>query len=122
MSLKLKPVDFSTIWSNLEKTTWSNLEKTVERVITLEKVPHIEWFNGFSDVFSLCKGKSESEQESEISFAKKLYQETENLLKKHVESLYMQVNGTSQEQLLTVYYTLWQQYSQGMDYLDKLYS
>jgi cullin 2 len=67
--------------------------------------------------------KSESEPESEMPLiAGKLHQETKKLLKEHVESLYIQVNGTSQEQLLTVYYTLWQQYSQGIDYLDMLYS
>jgi hypothetical protein len=112
MALEPKRVDFAT--------TWSNLEKTVEGVVTLGKnFPRDVWYNGFSDVFSLFKDKPESEQES---FAKKLYHETEKLLKEHVESLFIQVNGASEEQLLTVYYTLWQQFSQGIDCLDNLYS
>jgi cullin 2 len=116
MSLKLKPaVDFDE--------TWSVLKKTVKDVVTMGNVPREVWYKGINEVLSLCMDKSESEPESEMPLiAGKLHQETKKLLKEHVESLYIQVNGTSQEQLLTVYYTLWQQYSQGIDYLDMLYS
>ncbi|EFX71319.1 hypothetical protein DAPPUDRAFT_255909 [Daphnia pulex] len=107
MSLKPKRVDFTT--------TWADLKETVKGVVTLGNVPHTIWYNRFSDVYSLCVAYPEP-------LAEKLYQETKKFLEEHVKSLFLQVNGTSEEQLLTVYYTLWQQYSQGMDYLHKLYS
>lgn len=107
MSLKPKRVDFVT--------TWADLKETVKGVVTLGNVPHTVWHNRFSDVYSLCVAYPEP-------LAEKLYQETKKFLEDHVKSLLIQVNGSSEEQLLTVYYSLWQQYSQGMDYLHRLYS
>ena len=93
MSLKPERVDFVTMWADLKYFVSYR----------------------FSDVYSLCVAYSEP-------VAEKLYQETKKFLEEHVKSLLIQVNGSSEEQLLTVYYNLWQQYSQGMDYLHKLYS
>ena len=107
MSLKTKRVDFVT--------TWADLKETVIGFVTLGNVPHSVWYNRFSDVYSLCVAYPEP-------LAEKLYQETKRFLEEHVKFLLTQVNASSEEQLLTVYYNLWLQYSQGIDYLHKLYS
>nr|CAG4646060.1 EOG090X01NX [Macrothrix elegans] len=106
MSLKPKRVDFAA--------TWAELKETVKGVVTLGNIPQAVWYNRFSDVYSLCVAYPEP-------LAEKLYQETKKFLEEHVKSLLAQVNSTNEEQLLTVYYNLWLQYSQGIDYLHKLY-
>ena len=106
MSLKPKRVDFVA--------TWADLKETVKGVVTLGKIPRTVWNNKFSDVYSLCVAYPEP-------LAERLYQETKKFLEDHVKFLLVQVNSSSEEQLLTVYYKLWLEYSQGIDYLHKLY-
>lgn len=106
MSLKPKRVDFVA--------TWADLKETVKGVVTLGNIPRTVWNNRFSDVYSLCVAYPEP-------LAEKLYQETKKFLEEHVKQLLSQVQASSEEQLLTVYYTLWLQYSQGIEYLHKLY-
>lgn len=106
MSLKPRQVDFGA--------TWADLKETVKGVITLGNIPRTVWNDRFSDVYSLCVAFPEP-------LADKLYQETKKFLEEHVKQLHTQVNASNEEQLLTVYYRLWRQYSQGIDYLHKLY-
>ena len=106
MSLKPKRVDFCS--------TWKDLKETVEGVVTLGNIPRTVWNNRFSDVYSLCVAYPEP-------LAEKLYAETKKFLEEHVKTLVVQLQKNSEEQLLTEYYKLWLQYSQGIDYLHKLY-
>lgn len=106
MSLKPRRVDFAA--------TWGDLRETVKGVVTLDNIPRAVWNNRFTDVYSLCVALPEP-------FAEKLYQETKKFLEDHVKQLHCQVKGSKEEQLLTTYYTLWLQYSQGIEYLHKLY-
>ena len=106
MSLKPKRVDFVT--------TWADLKETVRGVVTLGHIPRAVWNDRFTDVYSLCVAYPEP-------LAEKLYQETKKFLEDHVKYLLTQVNECSEEQLLSTYYKQWMQYSQGIEYLHKLY-
>lgn len=72
------------------------------------------------DVYSLCVALPES-------LADRLYLETKLLLENHVKSqdfgINMEINDgeNSQNQLLHKYYNAWNNYSQGLKYLNHLY-
>ncbi|XP_064456504.1 cullin-2-like [Ornithodoros turicata] len=104
MSLKPKRIDFDF--------TWEQLRETVAGVITLGKVPRSVWNDRFSDVYALCVAFPEP-------LGDRLYQETKKYLNEHVQYLYELV--VNNDDLLAAYYTHWLQYSQGVDYLNKLY-
>lgn len=106
MSLKPKRVDFTE--------TWSVLQKTVEGVITLGYVSRATWNDRFSDVYSLCVAYPEP-------LADKLYTETKNYLDEHVKSLHKSVLQQGEGDLLTNYFNAWIKYSQGINYLHRLY-
>ncbi|KAL1115891.1 hypothetical protein AAG570_006180 [Ranatra chinensis] len=106
MSLKPKHVDFHE--------TWGVLQETVKGVITLGNVPRSTWNDRFSDVYSLCVAYPEP-------LADKLYQETRQFLDNHVKSLLEKVVGVGDKNLLRNYYEAWMQYSQGINYLHRLY-
>ncbi|XP_077513603.1 cullin 2 isoform X3 [Amblyomma americanum] len=104
MSLKPKRIDF--------ECTWEQLRDTVAGVITLGKVPRPVWNDRFSDVYALCVAFPEP-------LGDRLYLETKKFLNAHVQHLYELV--VSGDDLLATYYKHWLQYSQGIDYLNKLY-
>lgn len=104
MSLKPKRIDF--------EDTWEKLRDTVAGVITLGKVPRPVWNDRFSDVYALCVAFPEP-------LGDRLYLETKKFLNAHVQHLYELV--VSGDDLLAGYYKHWLQYSQGIDYLNKLY-
>ncbi|XP_077553822.1 cullin-2-like isoform X1 [Haemaphysalis longicornis] len=104
MSLKPKRIDF--------EGTWEQLRDTVAGVITLAKVPRPIWNDRFSDVYALCVAFPEP-------LGDRLYLETKKFLNAHVQHLYELV--VSGDDLLGGYYQHWLQYSQGIDYLNKLY-
>uniref|UniRef100_A0A6B0VG44 Putative cullin n=1 Tax=Ixodes ricinus TaxID=34613 RepID=A0A6B0VG44_IXORI len=104
MSLKPKRIDF--------EGTWEQLKDTVAGVITLGKVPRPIWNDRFSDVYALCVAFPEP-------LGDRLYQETKKFLNAHVQYLYELV--LSGDDLLATYYKHWLEYSQGIDYLNKLY-
>lgn len=104
MSLKPKRIDF--------EGTWEQLKDTVAGVITLGKVPRPVWNDRFSDVYALCVAFPEP-------LGDRLYLETKKFLNAHVQHLYELV--VSGDDLLASYYKHWLQYSQGIDYLNKLY-
>ncbi|XP_076327537.1 cullin-2-like isoform X2 [Tachypleus tridentatus] len=105
MSLKPRKVDFDV--------TWGELKNTVEGVITLGKVPRAVWNDRFTDVYALCVAFPEP-------LGDRLYQETKQFLDNHVHYLYKLV-ASSEEGLLGAYHKHWLQYSQGVNYLNKLY-
>ncbi|XP_013788491.1 cullin-2-like [Limulus polyphemus] len=105
MSLKPRKVDF--------EATWGELKNTVEGVIMLGKVPRVVWNDRFTDVYALCVAFPEP-------LGDRLYQETKQFLDHHVHSLYKLVSN-SEEGLLCAYHKHWLQYSQGVNYLNKLY-
>lgn len=104
MSLKPKRIDF--------EFTWKQLKDTVAGVITLGNVPRSVWNDRFSDVYALCVAFPEP-------LGDRLYQETKRYLNDHVRYLHELV--ISSDDLLAAYYTHWLRYSQGVDYLNKLY-
>ncbi|XP_003702794.2 cullin 2 [Megachile rotundata] len=106
MSLKSKPVDFIK--------TWNALRETVESVITLSYVPRATWNDRFSDVYSLCVAYPEP-------FADQLYNETKRFLENHVFQLVTKVRAQGESGLLQAYYQAWTNYSQGINYVDRLY-
>ncbi|KAG8188555.1 hypothetical protein JTE90_007163 [Oedothorax gibbosus] len=105
MSLRPKVVDFDS--------TWAMLKETVEGVITLGHVERPVWNDRFTDVYALCVAFPEP-------LGDKLYQETKQYLNDHVKSLHKLV-AESNEGLLVSYYKHWNDYSQGITYLNKLY-
>uniref|UniRef100_A0A0A9YGX7 Cullin-2 n=1 Tax=Lygus hesperus TaxID=30085 RepID=A0A0A9YGX7_LYGHE len=107
MSLKPKRVDF--------QETWHGLQETVNAVITLGKVPRSTWNDRFTDVYSLCVAYPEP-------LADKLYHETRQFLNNHVKSLLEKVVISGEANLLRNYYQAWTEYSQGINYLHRLYS
>lgn len=104
MSLKPKRIDF--------EITWEQLKDTVAGVITLGKVPRPVWNDRFSDVYALCVAFPEP-------LGDRLYHETKKFLNAHVQQLYKLVQEG--DDLLAAYYKHWLEYSQGIDYLNKLY-
>ncbi|CAG7835527.1 unnamed protein product [Allacma fusca] len=108
MSLKPKKVDFTV--------TWNALKRTIEGVVTLSKVPRVEWNDRFTDVYSLCVAHPDP-------FTNQLYSETKEFLTRHVQSLREQIiQFENNSDLLKVYHEMWIKYSQGVSYLNKLYS
>lgn len=116
MSLTPKSVDFNEIWPNLRSTA--------EAVITLGNVNRSDWSTRFSDVYTLCVAHPEP-------YADRLYNETKQFLENHVQNMLATrvapdpcststVNG--EPDLLQRYYDAWTEYSQGVKYLDNLYS
>uniref|UniRef100_A0A1B6LDY5 Cullin-2 n=1 Tax=Graphocephala atropunctata TaxID=36148 RepID=A0A1B6LDY5_9HEMI len=106
MSLKPKNVDFNQ--------TWDVLQETVKGVITLGNVPRSIWNDRFSDVYSLCVAYPEP-------LADRLYQETKQYLDNHVKSLLEKVKENGDAGLLRCYNKAWNEYSQGINYLHRLY-
>ncbi|XP_054268118.1 cullin-2-like isoform X1 [Macrosteles quadrilineatus] len=106
MSLKPKKVDFNE--------TWDVLQETVKGVITLGNVPRSIWNDRFSDVYSLCVAYPEP-------LADRLYAETKQYLDNHVKSLLEKVKENGDSGLLRNYNQAWDEYSQGINYLHRLY-
>ncbi|XP_045457960.1 cullin-2 [Melitaea cinxia] len=114
MSLKPRNVDF--------QETWANLKETVAGVVALRSVERGVWNTRFSDVYALCVAHPEP-------LADRLYDETKNFLEEHVGGLLQRVKGNAvlessdyNDGLLTRYVTAWHEYSQGVSYLNSLYS
>ncbi|KAI5640127.1 cullin family domain-containing protein [Phthorimaea operculella] len=114
MSLKPRNVDF--------QETWANLKETVAGVVGLKPVERCVWNTRFSDVYALCVAHPEP-------LADKLYDETRNFLEEHVSGLLQRVRGSAplenndhNDGLLDRYVTAWHEYSQGVAYLNSLYS
>lgn len=102
--------------ANAFGSTWANLREVLKCVVTLENVSRRTWENAFSNVYFLCVATEQTAETYE-----QLYQETEKFLEEHVKSLLTRVNEKSQEKRLSEYYTLWQQYSKGMEDVNNLY-
>ncbi|CRK97842.1 CLUMA_CG011218, isoform A [Clunio marinus] len=116
MSLKPRRILFDEVWGCLKTT--------VEKVITLRAVKKDKWNDSFNDVYSICVAYPEP-------LADRLYTETKLFLENHVKSqlddfgvYMMEVNDTdnSQNQLLHKYYSAWKNYSEGLGFLNSLYS
>ncbi|XP_022835057.1 cullin-2 [Spodoptera litura] len=114
MSLKPRNVDFTE--------TWAHLKETVAGVVGLRAVERSVWNTRFSDVYALCVAHPEP-------LADRLYDETRNFLEEHVAGLLQRVRGTAalenndhNDGLLTRYVSAWREYSQGVAYLNSLYS
>ncbi|CAB3252566.1 unnamed protein product [Arctia plantaginis] len=114
MSLKPRNVDFTE--------TWTHLKETVAGVVGLRAVERSVWNTRFSDVYALCVAHPEP-------LADRLYDETKSFLEEHVAGLLARVRGSSSlenndhnDGLLTRYVTAWREYSQGVAYLNSLYS
>ncbi|XP_072948504.1 cullin-2 isoform X2 [Epargyreus clarus] len=114
MSLKPRNVDFDE--------TWAKLKETVAGVVSLKSVERSVWNSRFSDVYALCVAHPEP-------LADKLYDETRTFLEEHVSGLLERVRGEAalestdfRDGLLARYVTAWTEYSQGVAYLNSLYS
>ena len=107
MSLKRKRDDYDA--------TWAQLMGIVKRVVTsTHDIPKTTWNNILNDAHTLCVAYPEP-------IAEQIYEETKKFLEDHVKVLLTRVNSTKEEQLLTVYYQQWQEYSQGIGNLQKLF-
>ncbi|CAG9794357.1 unnamed protein product [Diatraea saccharalis] len=114
MSLKPRNVDF--------QETWANLKETVAGVVGLRAVERAVWNTRFSDVYALCVAHPEP-------LADRLYDETRIFLEEHVAGLLQRVRGNTPlesndhtDGLLARYVSAWGEYSQGVAYLNSLYS
>ncbi|EFX65408.1 hypothetical protein DAPPUDRAFT_303634 [Daphnia pulex] len=108
MSLEPRANDFGS--------TWANLREVLKSVVTLETISKSSWENAFSNVYFLCVATEKRAETYE-----QLYQETQEFLEEHVKSLLTRVNQKSQETRLSEYYTIWLQYSKGMEDVNNLY-
>jgi len=109
MSLRPREINFN------EK--WNALQKIVEGVITFNRVHKVEratWHESFSEVYQLCVAIP-------TPFCKDLYDTTKTFLESHVNALYQSFISSSSENLLNLYYTNWQEYSKGAEYLNHLF-
>lgn len=106
MSLKPRRIDFDV--------TWKQLSETVRVVVSGGCVERTVWNDRFSDVYALCVANPEP-------MADRLYNATKNFLESHVTELYKQIESCGEETLLNVYYTTWEIYSCGCNYLNQLY-
>lgn len=68
----------------------------------------------FSDVYSLCVAYPEP-------LADQLYYETKGFLDNHVFQLLAKVRAQGESNLLQAYHQAWTEYSQGINYLHRLY-
>ncbi|VVD02442.1 unnamed protein product, partial [Leptidea sinapis] len=114
MSLKPRHVNF--------EETWSKLRETISGVVSLRAVERAVWNSRFSDVYALCVAHPEP-------MADKLYDETKSFLEEHVSGMLQRVKGSTplessdyNDGLLSRYVTAWREYSQGVQYLNSLYS
>jgi len=70
----------------------------------------------YSDVYALCVAHPEP-------FTNELYRETKSFLTIHVQKLRVDIEQyENNSSLLKVYHEVWNQYSQGISYLNQLYS
>lgn len=67
-----------------------------------------------SDVYSLCVAYPEP-------LADRLYNETKRFLDNHVFQLLTEVRAQGESELLQAYHRAWTEYSQGINYLHRLY-
>lgn len=65
-------------------------------------------------MYSLCVAYPEP-------LADRLYQETKQYLDSHVQALLLKVKNNDNSGLLTCYNQAWTEYSQGINYLHRLY-
>lgn len=111
MSVELEPqlMDFAS--------TWEELKEVVKSLYSPERdcVAKSTWNKSITKIYLLCVAKPQS-------FAKQLYEETKKFLEEHVMSLLMQLNSCGEEQLLTMYDSLWETHTRGMQNLQLLYS
>jgi cullin 2 len=106
MSLKSRRTDFDA--------TWKQLSETVKVVVSGGCVERSVWNDRFLDVYALCVANPEP-------LADQLYSSTKNLLEVHVSELYKQLKVCGEETLVSMYYTAWETYSCGCNYLNQLY-
>lgn len=66
-------------------------------------------------MYSLCVAYPEP-------LADRLYSETKAFLEDHVQTLKIKVKKGGERELLKDYYEAWTKFSQGIDYLHKLFS
>lgn len=109
----------------LESSFWVKRISIAYNFISRDVVKQFSIFN-YSDVYSLCVAYP-------VPFADRLYQETKEFLENHVENfLVPQVAPTGRidedhggndvtGSLLHRYYTAWNEYSEGITYLNYLY-
>ena len=82
-------------------------------------IVYLFYFNPIDrDVYTLCVAHPEP-------YTLELYDHTRVFLQKHVQGLLLQIQlepEAEQSRLLRRYHEMWIQYSQGVDFLNKLYS
>lgn len=105
MSLKPRVVDFNE--------TWNKLLTTIKAVVMLDHVERATWSDRFSDIYALCVAYPEP-------LGERLYKETKIFLENHVQQLYKKVLE-SEEKVLSMYHSYWEDYSKGAEYMDNLY-
>lgn len=79
-----------------------------------KKINIFLFYNFHSDVYSLCVAYPEP-------LADRLYNETKRFLDNHVSQLLMRVRANGENGLLQAYHHAWTEYSQGINYLHRLY-
>ncbi|XP_067929396.1 cullin-2-like [Watersipora subatra] len=107
MSLQPRLVNFDEYWKDLSVT--------LRAVITCGKVERRVWNDRFSDVYALCVAYPEP-------LYKELYHEVRMYLESHVKEIYRDITSSGDEWLMSKYYTYWQQYSKGCEYINALFS
>lgn len=107
MSLKPKRVNF--------QETWQQIQLIVNEVISVRPVTKNNWSNCFSDIYSLCVSYP-------VCHLEQLYKSTCDLLVDHVTQLRRKLSQGDAYNLLQYYAASWENYKQGAQYLNTLYS
>ena len=106
MTLKPEEIDFDK--------EWSFLEQIITKVINVDFIPHQDWTKGFSTIYRICVANPESLWE-------KLYYVTQEYLNGYVGSLFKAFENLPSNELLKQYHLKWNNYREGVNYLNKLY-
>ncbi|VDO04941.1 unnamed protein product [Rodentolepis nana] len=105
MTLKAVPVDF--------EAKWKNLGAVCQNVIRCKDIGNDLWCRSFSDVYSLCVSRPESQ-------AYKLYEAVTEILRERITEILSDLSSTNDNEFLLIYARHWDNFQTGLKWLDNL--
>nr|CDS27998.1 Cullin 2 [Hymenolepis microstoma] len=106
MTLKAVPVDF--------EAKWKNLGTVCQNVIRCNDVSNDLWCRSFSDVYSLCVSRPDSQ-------AFKLYEAVTEILRERITEILSDLSTTNDDDFLLNYARHWDNFHTGLKCLDNLF-
>lgn len=105
MSLKPQNIKF--------EDKWDKLHPVISNVLSCDRVTRTDWNSGFHDVYSLCVATPEP-------LCKRLYSEIKGYLESHIHDVKAALEEAPNEHLISTYFTIWDRFYKGSQYLDNL--